>query len=64
MDLEKELEKNKKYRKMVYLELEEQKRRYITEMKDSISKEIRKEFQKNKEIKKDSFWSKLIKIFK
>lgn len=64
MELQNELEKNEIYRKKIYIELEVDKKKFADDMRNHISKEIKKEFQERKEIKKESFWDKLLKIFK
>lgn len=60
--LKKELDKNKKYSDLIYKQLEEDKKKFIREIKSGLGKKIVVGFKEEKT--KVSFWEKLKKIFK
>lgn len=62
--LNKELERNKKYRDLLYQQLDKDKKKFIEEIKSGLGDKIIFEFKEIKKDSKISFWEKIKKIFK
>lgn len=61
--LNKELEKNKKFRDLIYKQLDRDKKEFIREMRSGLGDEIKVGSKEQKEKNNISFWEKLKKIF-
>lgn len=62
--LDKELEKNKKYRDLIYKELDKDKLNFIKKIRSGLGEEIISEYQEKRQKNKLTFWQKLKKIFR
>jgi hypothetical protein len=61
--LDKELEKNKKYRDLIYKQLDKDKKKFINEIRTGLGEKIIIETKEEPEKNKISFWEKIKKIF-
>lgn len=61
--LNKELDKNKKYRDLIYKQLEIDKKEFIKEIRTNLGNKIVVGFKQPNPKPKNSFWDKLKKIF-
>lgn len=62
--LDKELEKNKKYRDLIYKQLNRDKQMFIDEIRSGLGKKIIFETKENNAETKINFWEKVKKIFR